>query len=136
MFKKITKVLTTTSLLISLISAGVSPGVVYAENGAPITAEASETTGIAGTSEVSGTPGTSETPEVTEAPETPKEAEASKASEETDAKAGAAAKKATEAAEAAETSDESLCYIQNARIDSVKDGTAPFDKMLNRKLYP
>lgn len=125
MFKKITKVLTTTSLLISLISAGVSPGVVYAENGAPITAEASETTGIAETSEVSGTPGTSETPEVTEAPETPKEAEASKASEETDAKAGAAAKKATEAAE---TSDESLCFIQNARIDSVKDGTAPFDK--------
>lgn len=128
MLKKITKVLTTAGLLISLISAGVSPGVVYAENGAPITAEASETTGIAGTSEVSGTPGTSETPEVTEAPETPKEAEASKASEETDAKAGAAAKKATEAAEAAETSDESLCYIQNARIDSVKDGTAPFDK--------
>lgn len=128
MFKKITKVLTTTSLLISLISAGVSPGVVYAENGAPITAEASETTGIAETPEVSRTPGTSETPEVTEAPETPKEAEASKASEETDAKAGAAAKKATEAAEAAETSDESLCYIQNARIDSVKDGTVPFDK--------
>jgi len=128
MFKKITKVLTTTSLLISLISAGVSPGVVYAENGAPITAEASETTGIAETPEVSRTPGTSETPEVTEALETPKEAEASKASEETDAKAGAAAKKATEAAEAAETSDESLCYIQNARIDSVKDGTAPFDK--------
>lgn len=128
MFKKITKVLTTTSLLISLISAGVLPDAVYAENGAPITAEASETTGIAGTSEVSGTPGTSETPEVTEAPETPKEAEASKASEETDAKAGAAAEKATEAAEAAETSDESLCYIQNARIDSVKDGTAPFDK--------
>lgn len=128
MFKKITKVLTTTSLLISLISAGVLPGAVYAENGAPITAEASETTGIAETSEVSGTPGTSETPEVTEAPETPKEAEASKASEETDAKAGAAAKKATEAAEAAETSDESLCFIQNARIDSVKDGTAPFDK--------
>lgn len=128
MFKKITKVLTTASLLISLISAGVSPGVVYAENGAPITAEASETTGIAETPEVSRTPGTSETPEVTEAPETPKEAEASKASEETDAKAGAAAKKATEAAEAAETSDESLCYIQNARIDSVKDGTAPFDK--------
>lgn len=128
MFKKITKVLTTTSLLISLISAGVSPGVVYAENGAPITAEASETTGIAETPEVSRTPGTSETPEVTEVPETPKEAEASKASEETDAKAGAAAKKATEAAEAAETSDESLCYIQNARIDSVKDGTAPFDK--------
>lgn len=128
MFKKITKVLTTASLLISLISAGVSPGVVYAENGAPITAEASETTGIAETPEVSRTPGTSETPEVTEAPETPKEAEASKASEETDAKAGAAAKKVTEAAEAAETSDESLCYIQNARIDSVKDGTAPFDK--------
>lgn len=128
MFKKITKVLTTTSLLISLISSGVSPGVVYAENGAPITAEVSETTGIAETPEVSRTPGTSETPEVTEAPETPKEAEASKASEETDAKAGAAAKKATEAAEAAETSDESLCYIQNARIDSVKDGTAPFDK--------
>lgn len=128
MFKKITKVVTTTSLLISLISAGVSPGVVYAENGAPITAEASETTGIAETPEVSRTPGTSETPEVTEAPETPKEAEASKASEETDAKAGAATKKATEAAEAAETSDESLCYIQNARIDSVKDGTAPFDK--------
>lgn len=128
MFKKITKVLTTTSLLISLISAGVLPGVVYAENGAPITAEASETTGIAETPEVSRTPGTSETPEVTEAPETPKEAEASKASEETDAKAGAAAKKATEAAEAAETSNESLCYIQNARIDSVKDGTAPFDK--------
>lgn len=128
MFKKITKVLTTTSLLISLISAGVSPGVVYAENGAPITAEASETTGIAETPEVSRTPGTSETPEVTEAPETPKEAEASKASEETDAKAGAATKKATEAAEVAETSDESLCYIQNARIDSVKDGTAPFDK--------
>lgn len=128
MLKKITKVLTTAGLLISLISAGVSPGVVYAENGAPITAEASETTGIAGTSEVSGTPGTSETPEVTEAPETPKEAEASKASEETDAKAGAAAKKATKTAEAAETSDESLCYIQNARIDSVKDGTAPFNK--------
>lgn len=128
MFKKITKALTTASLLISLISAGVSPGVVYAENGAPITAEVSETTGIAETPEVSRTPGTSETPEVTEAPETPKEAEASKASEETDAKAGAAAKKATEAAEAAETSDESLCYIQNARIDSVKDGTAPFDK--------
>lgn len=128
MFKKITKVLTTTSLLISLISAGVSPGVVYAENGAPITAEASETTGIAETPEVSRTPGTSETSEVTEAPETPKEAEASKASEETDAKAGAVAKKATEAAEAAETSDESLCFIQNARIDSVKDGTAPFDK--------
>lgn len=125
MFKKITKVLTTTSLLISLISAGVSPGVVYAENGAPITAEASETTGIAETPEVSRTPGTSETPEVTEALKTPKEAEASKASEETDAKAEAATKKATEAAE---TSDESLCYIQNARIDSVKDGTAPFDK--------
>lgn len=113
MFKKITKVLTTAGLLISLISAGVSPGTVYAENGAPITAEASETTGIAETPEVSGTPGTSETPEITEAPETPKEAEASKA---------------TEAAEAAEMSDESLCYIQNARIDSVKDGTAPFDK--------
>lgn len=62
MFKKITKVLTTTSLLISLISAGVLPGAVYAENGAPITAEASETTGIAETSEVSGTPGTSEAP--------------------------------------------------------------------------
>ena len=128
MFKKITKVLTTTSLLISLISAGVSPGVVYAENGAPITAEASETTGIAETPEVSRTPGTSETPEVTEAPETPKKAEASKASEETDAKAGAAAEKATEATEAAETSDESLCFIQNAIIDSVEDGTAPFDK--------
>lgn len=134
MFKKITKVLTTTSLLISLISAGVLPGAVYAENGAPITAEASKTTGITETPEVSGTPettktpGTSETPEITEAPETPKEAEASKASEGTDAKAGATAKKATEAAEAAETSDESLCYIQNARIDSVKDGTAPFDK--------
>lgn len=134
MFKKITKVLTTTSLLISLISAGVSPGVVYAENGAPITAEASETTGIAETPEVSGTPettktpGTSETPEITEAPETPKEAEASKASEGTDAKAGAAAEKATEAAEAAETSDKSLCFIQNAIIDSVEDGTAPFDK--------
>lgn len=88
MFKKITKVLATTSLLISLISAGVLPDVVYAENGAPITAEASETTGIAETPEVSRTPGTSETPEVTEAPETPKKAEASKASEETDAKAG------------------------------------------------
>lgn len=128
MLKRITKVLTTASLLISLVSAGVLPSAVYAENGTPITAEASETTGIAETPEVSRTPGTSETPEVTEAPETPKEAEASKASEETDAKAGAAAKKATEAAEAAETSDESLCYIQNARIDSVKDGTAPFDK--------
>lgn len=128
MLKKIAKVLTTAGLLISLISAEVLPGAVYAENGAPITAEASETTGIAETPEVSGTPGTSETPEVTEAPETPKEAEASKASEGTDAKAGAAAKKATKAAEAAETSDESLCFIQNARIDSVKDGTAPFDK--------
>ena len=51
MLKKITKVLTTAGLLISLISAGVSPGVVYAENGAPITAEASETTGIAETPE-------------------------------------------------------------------------------------
>lgn len=51
MLKKITKVLTTAGLLISLISAEVSPGAVYAENGAPITAEASETTGIAETPE-------------------------------------------------------------------------------------
>lgn len=125
MLKKITKVLTTTSLLISLVSAGVLPSAVYAENGAPITAEASETTGIAETPEMSEAPESSETPEVTETPKVSETPEAAKTPETTETPENS---RVSKAAEAAETSDESLCYIQNARIDSVKDGTAPFDK--------
>ena len=137
MFKKITKVLTTASLLISLISAGVLPSAVYAENGTPITAEASKASETTETPEMSEAPESSETPEATETPKVSETPEAAKTPETTEtpenskvSEAAEASKvsEAPEAAEAAETSDESLCYIQNARIDSVKDGTAPFDK--------
>ena len=125
MFKKITKVLTTTSLLISLISTGVLPSVVYAENGTPVTVEAPET------SETIETPEATETPEASETPETTKTSgttETSEASEPPEATETPKVSEAPETAEAAETSDKSLCFVQNARIDSVKDGTAPFDK--------
>ena len=125
MFKKITKVLTTTSLLISLISTGVLPSVVYAENGTPVTVEAPET------SETIETPKATETPEASETPETTKTSgttETSEASEPPEATETPKVSEAPETAEAAETSDKSLCFVQNARIDSVKDGTAPFDK--------
>lgn len=137
MLKKITKVLTTAGLLISLISAGVLPSAVYAENGTPITAEASKASETTETPEMSEAPESSETPEATETPKVSETPEAAKTPETTEtpenskvSEAAEASKvsEAPEAAEAAETSDESLCYIQNARIDSVKDGTAPFDK--------
>lgn len=125
MLKKITKVLTTAGLLISLISAGVLPSAVYAENGTPITAEASKASETTETPEMSEAPESSETPEATETPKVSETPEAAKTPETTETPENS---KVSEAAEAAETSDESLCYIQNARIDSVKDGTAPFDK--------
>ena len=131
MFKKITKVLTTTSLLISLISTGVLPSVVYAEDETPITVEAPETAGTTSASEVSGTPETSETPEVAETPEVTETSETTEKPEDSETSEATETSKvseAPEAAETAETSDESLCFVQNARIDSVKDGTAPFDK--------
>lgn len=131
MFKRITKVLTTISLLISLISTGVLPSVVYAEDETPITVEAPETAGTTSAPEVSGTPETSETPEVAETPEvteTSETTEKPEGSETSEATETSKVSEAPEAAETAETSDESLCFVQNARIDSVKDGTAPFDK--------
>lgn len=137
MLKRITKVLTTASLLISLVSAGVLPSAVYAENGTPITAEASKASETTETPEMSEAPESSETPEATETPKVSETPEAAKTPETTEtpenskvSEAAEASKvsEAPEAAEAAEASDESQCFIQNARIDSVKDGTAPFDK--------
>ena len=131
MFKKITKVLTTTSLLISLISTGVLPSVVYAEDETPVTVEAPETAGTTSVPEVSGTPETSETPEVAETPEVTETSETTEKPEDSETSEATETSKvseAPEAAETAETSDESLCFVQNARINSVKDGTPPFDK--------
>lgn len=81
--------------------------------------ESSETPEATETPKVSETPEAAKTPETTETPENSKVSEAAEASK---------VSEAPEAAEAAEASDESQCFIQNARIDSVKDGTAPFDK--------
>lgn len=134
MLKKITKVLTTAGLLISLISAEVSPGAVYAENGAPVTVEASKASETTGTPEMSEAPESSETPEAAETPKVSETPEAAKTPEtaetpgNSEVSEAAEASKVSGAPEAAEASDESQCFIQNARIDSVKDGTAPFDK--------